>query len=116
MSRQSMSPAERELRSQLTRLLHDQPIARGTLTVRKITCGNPNCRCAKGQKHVSLYLSHSEGGSAKKLFVPKGHGEKKLQFALLQFHRPENRKLLTNFLSSKSRKDLITKLRIKNRG
>jgi len=64
---------------------------------------------------TAMYVSGKDS-KGKKLFVPKGHSEKKLQFALLQFHRPENRKLLTNFLSSKSRKDLITKLRIKNRG
>jgi uncharacterized radical SAM protein YgiQ len=54
---------------------------------------------------TAMYVSGKDS-KGKKLFVPKGHSEKKLQFALLQFHRPENRKLLTNYFSSKGRKDL----------
>ena len=71
MSRQAMSTAERELRSQLTRLLHEQPIARGTLTVRKITCGNPNCRCAQGFTHDTLYLSYQREGKLHQVSIPK---------------------------------------------
>ena len=71
MSRQSMSPAERELRSQLTRLLHEQPIVRGTLTVRKITCGNPNCRCAQGFTHDTLYLSYGRDAKIRQVSIPK---------------------------------------------
>jgi uncharacterized radical SAM protein YgiQ len=63
---------------------------------------------------TAMYVSEKDS-KGKKLFVPKGHGEKKLQFALLQFHRPQNRKLLTNFLTSKGRKDLISKMKPRTR-
>ncbi len=51
----------------------------------------------------------------KKIHVPKGRSEKKLQFALLQYQSPENQKLLKTYLSSKGRKDLLAKLRIQSR-
>ena len=37
----------------------------GSLITRAVKCGKPNCRCAKGEGHKSLYLSsfyHGERG------------------------------------------------------
>ncbi|MGB8226477.1 MAG: DUF3362 domain-containing protein, partial [Sedimentisphaerales bacterium] len=59
---------------------------------------------------TAMFVSEKDS-KGKKIFVPKGHSEKKLQFALLQYQEPANRKLLINYLSSKGRKDLIAKLR-----
>ena len=58
MSRQEMSQAEREVRSRLSRLFFETPLLRGSLGVRKITCGDPQCRCTRGQTHDTLYLSY----------------------------------------------------------
>jgi Family of unknown function (DUF6788) len=33
------------------RILELEAICSGTLTRRMTTCGNPNCRCARGQRH-----------------------------------------------------------------
>lgn len=33
-------------------------------------CGQPNCRCRKGKKHVSLYLSRSVKGRTTMLYIP----------------------------------------------
>lgn len=33
-------------------------------------CGQPNCRCRKGKKHVSLYLSRSLKGRTTMLYIP----------------------------------------------
>lgn len=33
-------------------------------------CGQPNCRCRKGKKHVSLYLSRSVKGKTAMLYIP----------------------------------------------
>lgn len=33
-------------------------------------CGQPNCRCRKGKKHVSLYLSRSVKGKTTMLYIP----------------------------------------------
>jgi len=71
MSRQAMSPAERRLRSQLTKLLYDQPMLRGTLGIRKITCGSPTCRCARGFTHDTLYLTYARDGKRHQVSIPK---------------------------------------------
>ncbi len=69
--RAKMSPRERESRARLAQLIHDGGLIRGTLSIRERTCGKPNCRCARGEKHVSLYLVVGEAGKYRQLFVPK---------------------------------------------
>ncbi|HBG28142.1 MAG: YgiQ family radical SAM protein [Planctomycetes bacterium GWF2_41_51] len=59
---------------------------------------------------TAMYVSQRDA-KGKNIFVPKGHSDKKLQLALLQYSRPEFQKMLMNFLSSKGRKDLIAKLK-----
>ncbi len=66
-----MSGRERGFRSQLAKLVHGSGILRGSLSVRARACGKPSCKCAKGEKHVSLYLVFSEEGKYRQLFVPK---------------------------------------------
>jgi len=70
-SRSGMAPREREFRSQLAKLVHADGLLRGNLSVRERTCGKPGCKCAKRQKHVSLYLVFSEKGKYRQVFVPK---------------------------------------------
>jgi hypothetical protein len=69
--RGKMGPRERESRARLAQLIHDCGLIRGSLSVRERTCGKPNCRCARGEKHVSLYLVVSEAGKYRQVFVPK---------------------------------------------
>ena len=71
-----MSPRERDRRSQLAQLAHGAGLLRGTLAIRERACGKPNCKCTKGEKHVSLYLVASYEGRVRQLFIPKGflHG------------------------------------------
>jgi len=71
MSRQALPGAERELRSRLTHLLYDQPLLRGTLGIRKITCGSPTCHCAAGQTHDTLYLTYGRGGKRHQVSIPR---------------------------------------------
>jgi len=66
-----MAPRERETRSKLARLVHGEGLLRGSLSLRERTCGKPSCKCAKGQKHVSLYLVFSQEGKYRQIFVPK---------------------------------------------
>lgn len=66
-----MAPRERESRSRLAQLIHDSGLIRGSLAVRERTCGKPNCRCATGEKHASLYLVVREDGKYRQVFVPK---------------------------------------------
>jgi len=66
-----MSVRERELRSALHRLLHGQGLVHGTLLERRRTCGKAGCRCARGERHMSLYLVVSEAGRSRQLYVPR---------------------------------------------
>ena len=59
---------------------------------------------------TAMYVSGMDS-KGKKIFIPKGHSEKKLQLALLQFSQPANYKMLINYLTTKGRKDLIAKLK-----
>lgn len=70
MHRFHLSGQERRCRSRLTQLVHDEPLVHGTLTVRKVTCGKPNCRCARGEPHEALYLTCRSGGKSHQIFVP----------------------------------------------
>ena len=67
-----MSAEERRARSKLTKLLHSEPVIRGSLSMRERSCGKPNCKCMiKGEKHVALYLVVGEGGKYRQIFVPR---------------------------------------------
>ena len=74
--RSLFSPKQRKARSELAKIVHEQGLIRASLVTMKRVCGNPNCRCAKGQKHVNVYLSRSKGGRTEKLFVPKRYEAK----------------------------------------
>ena len=71
MPRTQFPPAERTVRSKLAQLLHEEPLMRGTLSVRRLTCGKRSCRCHAGHKHVALYLSYGKEGRVHQVFVPK---------------------------------------------
>jgi hypothetical protein len=58
------------MRSRLTQLLHDEMILNGSLVTMARTCGNPRCKCAKGDKHVSLYLAIRTPKGRKMIYVP----------------------------------------------
>lgn len=71
LSRTGMSASERQVRSRLHRLIDAAPFLRASLVERHVLCGKPNCRCAKGHKHRSLYLMASKDGRVRQLYVPK---------------------------------------------
>ena len=65
-----MSQPERQLRSRLTQIVSGQGVIRGTLLERERACGNPRCRCAKGQKHRAVYLMLREDRKLRQLYIP----------------------------------------------
>lgn len=66
-----------------TSLLHDRQeivkgsfankgkVIRGTLVLMKRVCGNKRCRCARGQKHQSWYISQSHKGATRMIYIPR---------------------------------------------
>lgn len=72
MHRSQMTGQERECRSRLKSHISYRGLLKGSLTMRKHTCGKPNCKCAKGKyKHSSLYLTGRGNGRREQLFIPK---------------------------------------------
>jgi hypothetical protein len=69
--RTQLPPSDRAARSRLIQLLSEaNPIAKASLVTMARSCGKKGCRCAKGEKHVSLYLATRVGKTRKMLYVP----------------------------------------------
>ena len=63
---------ERQERSRLTQLVHEEPFLRGSLVDSTFKCGKDNCWCAKSIKgHPACYLSIRIGSKRKMIYVPK---------------------------------------------
>jgi hypothetical protein len=61
----------KDARHKIARQAHPEDIMRGSLVMVERTCGKPNCRCVKGHKHRSLYLSQYHKGSPRMIYIPK---------------------------------------------
>ena len=72
LSPAELSAAERALRSRVVQIASGDRFLRGTLSERSSKCGKPNCRCATGEGHASLYLVQgSPSGGVLQLCVPR---------------------------------------------
>ena len=71
-NRAELSVVERNLRSRLAQLASGAWLLRGAISERSGKCGKPNCRCAKGELHHSVYLVQSQAGKVRQMCVPKG--------------------------------------------
>ncbi len=63
LNRSKLSAVERNFRSRIAQLSSGQWFLG--------TCGKPNCRCARGELHKSLYLVQSQAGKLRQICVPK---------------------------------------------
>ena len=71
LSRAELSATERGLRSRISQIASGERFPRGTLSERSSKCGKPNCRCADGAGHTSLYLVQSQAGKVRQICIPK---------------------------------------------
>ena len=71
LHRSSLSESERSFRSRIAQLCSSHRFLRGTLADRSRGCGKPNCHCAQGELHKSLYLVQSHEGKQRQVCVPK---------------------------------------------
>src|ERR1039457_4127153 len=69
--RAKLSAAERNFRSRIAQLASGQWFLRGTLSERSSKGGKPNCHCANGELHQSVYLVQSHAGRLRQICVPK---------------------------------------------
>jgi len=68
--RNALPQKERHARSKAAKLIHDSPLVIGSLVEMANTCGKPNCKCAKGDKHKSWCLAVRDQGKRKMLHIP----------------------------------------------
>jgi hypothetical protein len=69
--RPGLSAGDRAARSRLVQLLSSaRPLARAALVTMARVCGKPGCRCARGEKHVSLYLAARLGKKRQMIYIP----------------------------------------------
>ena len=47
-----------------------KPFIEGSLGKIRVSCGNPNCHCAQGEKHISHILTKKVNGKTKSTYVP----------------------------------------------
>ena len=80
-------------------------VIRGSLVVMRRVCGKPNCRCQKGHKHISLYLSRSLKGRTSMTYIPRA-SEPAVKEASLRYHTIVN---LLNQLSEIYLKKVIAR-------
>jgi hypothetical protein len=71
--RQRLLATERELHQQLQFFVSERgPLIRGSLGTRARVCGKPGCKCARGERHQSKFLSASDAGKVRQVHVPAG--------------------------------------------
>ena len=78
-------------------------IIRGSAVFLSRLCGKSNCRCLKGHKHRSLYLSRSYKGKTTMTYMPKKH-EGKITEAAARYRKIQD---LLNRLSEVNLKKLL---------
>jgi uncharacterized radical SAM protein YgiQ len=59
---------------------------------------------------TAMYVSGIDSHS-RKIYIPRGRREKRLQAALLQYYQPRNEKIIADFLRNIKHSDLLTKIR-----
>lgn len=70
-------------------------LIRGSLVTMVRVCGGKNCRCLKGYKHRSLYLSQSLKGKLRMIYIPR-QAEEEIKKGVFNYRRT---KKLLNRLS-----------------
>jgi hypothetical protein len=80
VSRSQMDPVERQFRSRLAQLASGHGWLRGTILERFRTCGNPRCKCARGQKHRAVCLLLRQDGRLRQLYIPQAYEERVRQW------------------------------------
>lgn len=68
--RQELWRLYRALARTLRALQRDAPMVQGSLYLLRRKCGNPSCRCARGELHPAWVLTRSEAGKHRLYTVP----------------------------------------------
>ncbi len=68
--RQQLWRAHTAFERLLRRLARSQPMVQGSFYLQKRRCGNPNCRCARGQLHEAWVITRKAGAKGWTYMVP----------------------------------------------
>ena len=66
----------------ISRMTGQANVIRGTLVLMKRVCGNKRCKCTRGQKHESFYLSQSHKGRTHMIYLPREAESKVREYTL----------------------------------
>ena len=70
-TKQKVHRLSAKLYKHLQKILKAESIIKGSVYNRKCTCGNPNCKCAKGELHNTPTLSLSRDGKTRLVYLTK---------------------------------------------
>lgn len=66
----SIGVLQRRREARIKELAAAGPLLQGSMTQIHLTCGNPNCRCARGEKHTAYQVTRKVRGKTKTLSIP----------------------------------------------
>ena len=69
MDKKSEQKLKRKLQSLKSQMATIGPVMRGSVVKLGTTCGNPKCRCAKGDKHMQFFFSLTKNKKTKIMFL-----------------------------------------------
>lgn len=70
--RQQIYKLQREHTRLVQRMLKSRGMVKGSVVTLARRCGKPGCKCNRGEKHKSKYLSISEGGKTRMVYLKPG--------------------------------------------
>jgi len=70
--RQTLLYLAGEIKGLVEPFFSDRPVIKGTVYELKRRCGKPGCRCARGELHVRMVVSASEGGKTRLQVISHG--------------------------------------------
>jgi len=91
MKSTSTEQIKRKLKVLHNKLATIGPVMRGTVVLLGSTCGNPRCKCARGEKHPQYYFSVNIGKKTKMMYLGKQKRIEAEQYS-------ENYKMLWNII------------------
>ena len=53
------------------KLLREDGVMRGNISIRLRKCGKPNCRCVEGQRHAAMVVVYRRDNRTTQIYVPK---------------------------------------------
>lgn len=66
MNRSRLLARAQEIRSEMRRL---DLLLQASITHRKLTCGNPGCKCARGELHSAWSLTYKSKGKTQTIYL-----------------------------------------------